>query len=222
MVACDPRGIVKLVGRIGRSHFGRLCLVAGLCLGAWQGANAQGTSGLAGALRPGDKIQVKIRREPDLSGEYEVAQDGTVRFPKVGDVEVNQMSTDSLRTFLTARYALSLRDPFVEVTALRRVTISGAVRNPGFQYVDQTITVAGAVALAGGATPDGDQKKVELTRDGQIIPIKLADRHSMADSTLRSGDLVRVPERSWLSRNTALVASGLTGVALIIAAIIRP
>lgn len=173
-------------------------------------------------LRPGDKIQVKIRREPDLSGEYEVTQDGTVRFPKVGEVEVNRISADSLRTLLISRYALSLRDPFIEVTALRRVTIFGAVRNPGFQYVDQTITIAGAVALAGGITPDGNQKKLELTRDGQQIMIKVADRHGMADSTLRSGDQVRVPERSWFSRNTALVASGFTGVALVIAAIIRP
>jgi protein involved in polysaccharide export with SLBB domain len=47
-------------------------------------------------LQPGDKLKVTIWREPDLSGEFEVQPDGSVTFPKIGRVQVDRLSTDSL------------------------------------------------------------------------------------------------------------------------------
>ena len=50
-----------------------------------------------------------------------------------------------------------------------RVRIGGAVRNPGFFNVDPTLTVSGALAMAGGPTPQGQLDKVWVFRDGEII-----------------------------------------------------
>ncbi len=174
------------------------------------------------ALQPGDKIRVNVWREPDLSGEFEVQPDGGVTFPKIGRIQVDRISTDSLRALILARYSVSLRDPSIEVTPLRRIVVSGSVRNAGFQYADPTVSVLGAVALAGGVTPDGDRGRVRLLRDGREIPIKRSDAPAVADSSLQSGDEVVVPERSWLERNVALVASSLTAIAIIVAARIHP
>lgn len=174
------------------------------------------------AAQPGDKVRLKIYREPDLSGEFVVPEDGVVVFPKIGEVHVDQLSTDSLRSLLVGQYSRSLRDPAIEVTVLRRVNVIGAVRNPGFYYADPTVTVKGALALAGGVTPDGNKNKIELLRGNERTDIGLSSGTTLADSPVRSGDQVSAPERSWFSRNTALVVSGITGVALVVVTILRP
>lgn len=173
-------------------------------------------------LRPGDRVRLKVWREPDLSGEFEVDEDGIVVFPKVGRLDVQKISTDSLKALLIARYAESLRSPSVEVTVLRKLNVLGAVKNPGLYYVDPTTTVADALALAGGVTPDGKQNSFELVRDGKRLPVELSRDSRLADSPLQSGDQLRVPERGWVARNPAVVVSaGVTAAALIVAALLR-
>jgi protein involved in polysaccharide export with SLBB domain len=199
-----------------------LCASASLAVGARaQGSRVPRMSGENVAAQPGDKVRLKIYREPDLSGEFTVPEDGTVDFPKIGSVKVNSLSTDSLRALLIAQYARSLRDPAIEVTVLRRVNVTGAVRNPGFYYADPTVTVQGAIALAGGVTPEGNRNKVELLRGSKRTSINLADAASLASSPIQSGDEVNAPDRSWFSRNTALVVSGVTGLALVVVTIVR-
>jgi len=173
------------------------------------------------AAQPGDKVKVKIYREEDLSGEFVVPENGVVAFPKIGSVAVNKMSTDSLHKLLIAEYSKSLRDPAIEVTVLRRVNVVGSVRSPGFYYADPTETVKGALALAGGVTPEGNKNKLELLRGGQHTSVSLTQMGTIADSPVQSGDQVSAPEKSWLSRNTALVVSGVTGLALVLVTIIR-
>ena len=172
-------------------------------------------------LRPGDRVRLKVWREPDLSGEFVIDEDGIVVFPKIGRLDVLKISTDSLKTFLIARYAASLRSPSVEVTVLRKLNILGAVKNPGLYYFDPTTTVTDALALAGGVSPDGKQNSFELLRDGKRLPVELSRDSRLADSPLQSGDQLRVPQRSWLSRNTGLVAAALTSAAVIFAATLR-
>lgn len=200
-----------------------LCLVVAPLSGALAqtaSAHAAGTADVA--AQPGDKVRLKIYREPELSGEFVVPEAGSVDFPKIGEVQVNQMSTDSLRALLIEQYSHSLRDPSIEVTVLRRVNVIGSVRSPGFYYADPTITVRGALALAGGVTPEGDKNNVELLRDAKRTKISLASGAPLADSPIRSGDEVSAPQRSWFSRNTALVVSGVTGLALIVVTLVRP
>ncbi|HLB08617.1 MAG TPA: polysaccharide biosynthesis/export family protein [Gemmatimonadaceae bacterium] len=210
-------------------HMRLIGLLATLCVGALpaQSAFAQQAPSSAAvrsdvAAQPGDKVLLKIYREPDLSGEFVVPESGQVDFPKIGSVRVDRISTDSLRSLLIAQYARSLRDPAIEVTVLRRVNVIGAVRNPGFYYADPTVTVKGALALAGGVVPDGNRNKVELLRGNKRTAIQLSSEPSLADSPVQSGDQVSAPEKSWFSRNTALVVSGITGIALVVVTIIRP
>lgn len=172
-------------------------------------------------LRPGDRVRLKVWREPDLSGDFDVHEDGIVVFPKVGRLDVQQISTDSLKSLLLTRFAVSLRSPSVEVTVLRRVNVLGSVRNPGLYYLDPTTTVADALALAGGVSPEGQQDRFELLRGGKRLPVELSSDSRLADSPLQPGDQLRIPQRSWLSRNTGLVAATLTSAAIVFAATIR-
>jgi polysaccharide export outer membrane protein len=201
-------------------------LVAALVIVGAFPAAAQTTAApsatISQALMPGDMVRLKIWREPDLSGDYRVDERGTATFPKVGEVAVGQLSTDSVRSLLISSYAHFLQQPSVEVTFLRRVQVLGEVKNPGLYNVDATMKLTDVLALAGGVTPTGNTKKIELRRDGKKIPFEISAQVESTDLTLRSGDQLRVPERSWASRNGGIIAAGITGAALLIAAVIRP
>ena len=85
--------------------------------------------------------------------------------------------------------------------------VGGAVRNAGIFSVEPTVTISGAVAMAGGPRQQGQGDKVWVFRDGKIITTNLGGTTLIADSPIRSGDHLfvvwesTVPERSWISRN---------------------
>jgi protein involved in polysaccharide export with SLBB domain len=188
---------------------------------AAQDASAGPSKVVNAVLQPGDLIRLKIWREPDLSGEYRLDENGVATFPKIGPLAVGRLSTDSLKTLLVSSYSRYLQEPSVEVTFLRRVNVLGEVKSPGLYDVDPTMTVADVVAMAGGVTPDGNSKKIELLRRGQDGTINVSSQSRLADSPLRSGDQLRVLQRSWLSRNGGVVAAGITAATIIVTAVIQ-
>ncbi|HSG08669.1 MAG TPA: polysaccharide biosynthesis/export family protein [Longimicrobiales bacterium] len=186
-----------------------------------QAPEAQSRSS-ATTLKPGDIVRLRIWREPDMSGEFTVDEAGMVVFPRVGEYRVLDDTPESLSARLQADYRQYLVNPSIEVTVLRRVRIVGAVNNPGLFPVDPTVTVGDALALAGGPTLNGDPDKVRIIRNGQEIAVNIRANTRLTDSAIQSGDQLYVPERSWISRNSNVVATSIAAsVSLIIALFIR-
>lgn len=200
-----------------------LCLPAGaLAPAAGQEAEADSTPPSSQFLKPGDVVRLRIWREPDMSGDYIVDEAGTVVFPRVGEYFVMDDTDEELQARLLADFRQYLRNPSIEITVLRRVRVIGAVNEPNLYQLDPTMTIADALARAGGATSIGDPDKVRIIRDGEQIAVNLRQNQRLADSQIRSGDQLYVPERSWISRNQGLVAATLSAsVSLIIALFIR-
>src|SRR2546423_13385564 len=158
----------------------RFTVLAGLLALASNPALAQTSSSLptttvavSDLLAPGDVVRLRIWREPDLSGDFSVDENGVATFPKIGPLKVSQESPASLKDKLLNEYAVYLRNPSVEVTMLRRINVLGAVQKPGLYPVDATMTIADALAAAGGATSMGDQHRVELFRGGTQVSEKI-------------------------------------------------
>ena len=167
--------------------------------------------GAEDALRPGDVIRLRIWREPDLSGEFAVDETGVAVLPKVGPMQVAAESATSLRTKIVSAYTAFLNHTSIDVTLLRRVQVLGAVRDPGVYPIDPTMTISDVLAVAGGATPEGDPNRLELIRAGSRIPGRIPRQSLVGESRVRSGDQIFVPERSWVRRNSGfLVGTGLT------------
>jgi len=173
-----------------------------------------------GVLLPGDVVRLRIWREPDLSGDFQVDDQGTVVLPKIGALSIKEMPAASLKSMLITKYSTYLRDPAIDVTVLRRVNVLGAVKNPGLYPVDATMTVADVLALAGGVAPDGNPDKGELIRAGTRLDVKLSRRTKIGDTPMQSGDQLYVPQRSWISRNPGVVAGTLTAVAGIVVSLL--
>jgi polysaccharide export outer membrane protein len=189
--------------------------------GAQENNGVRDSDVVTDAAGPGDVIRLRIWQEPDLSGDFPVDEDGVVVLPRLGRIDVTKDSPDALERKLIQQYSRYLTHESIDVTVLRRVQILGAVQKPGVYPLDPTLTVADAVATAGGATADGQLRKVELIRRGERIPVELYTETRLADSPIRSGDQLFVPERSWLSRNAAVAGAMATGVLGLILAIAR-
>jgi polysaccharide export outer membrane protein len=167
----------------------------------------------ANSLLPGDVIRVAIWREEDLSGEFQVDQDGSVILPLLGRRQVVGISPDRLREQLTEEYGNFLVNTAVNVTLLRRVVVLGEVRMPGQYTLDATQSVADLIARAQGLTPDGNAEDIRLLRQGESFRTNLSGTLSIVEAGIRSGDQIVVGKRPWLSRNFP----SLVGVASIIA-----
>jgi len=173
-------------------------------------------------LQPGDVVRLRIWREPDLSGEFPVDESGTAVFPKLGPTKVGSITADSLRVMLISTYSQYLRDPAIEVTFLRRVTILGAVNHPGIYPVDPTMTIHDAFALAGGTLPNGNPKHFELRRGGQQVDVDFSQDTPIGRTAIRSGDELYVPERSWFSRNGIyVIGAAITATAIVVSTLVR-
>lgn len=168
-------------------------------------------------LSPGDLLQVRIWREPELSGEYLVGSDGTVTLPKIGVQRVAGVPLAELQDRLMALYRVSLRNPSITIIPLRRVQVLGNVNRPGLFNVDPTLTLTGVLALAGGANANGNLRRIRLVRGGQVLHERVTAGATLMTLDVRSGDQLYVGERSWADRNSGVLVAALISTATTIA-----
>lgn len=175
------------------------------------------TAGPQPTLHPGDLLQVRIWKEPDLSGEFPVGNDGMVTLPKLGEQRVAGVPLDELRERLLARYRVSLRNPSITIIPLRRVQVLGFVNRPGLFNVDPTLTLNGVLALAGGVGPHGNLRRIRLVREGRVMYERVTAGATLVTLDVRSGDQLYVGERSWADRNSGVLVGALLSTATTIA-----
>ncbi|HUQ18021.1 MAG TPA: polysaccharide biosynthesis/export family protein [Gemmatimonadaceae bacterium] len=190
-----------------------------LILAAANTAAAQSTNGSEG-LNPGDQLRIAVWRNPELSGDFTIAANGTITHPLYREVQVTglPLSTveERLRTFLS-RYTTN---PQFVIQPLVRISVSGEVRSPQILSVPPETSVSQAVILAGGPNPNAKLDNVRLLRAGQEIVVNLASADAQAASLqIRSGDRIVVPGRSNTFRDFVSPAISVIGAAAAITSI---
>lgn len=158
-------------------------------------------------LGPGDVFLVRVFGEESLSGDHQVAADGTVNFPLLGAVPVTGLEptevADKLQSELRNRDLL--RDPHVSVYvkeyASKRVSVVGAVSNPGAFPLEPGMTVVQAISMAGGFSSLANRDGTVVTRrvgDQTVryrVPVERVTRGQAKDVEVAAGDIIFVPER---------------------------
>jgi protein involved in polysaccharide export with SLBB domain len=171
-------------------------------------------------LGPGDVVRVRIWREKDLDGEFQIDESGRLTLPLLGPVTVTNMPWPTLRDSLLALYRHDLKAPSIALTPLRRVYVLGEVTKPGQYLADPTISLAGIVAMAGGASPQGDVHKLRVVRGGHVLLSSRAIEQELL-TAIQSDDQIFVDQRSWFDRNSTFVASAAISLASVIVALLR-
>jgi protein involved in polysaccharide export with SLBB domain len=172
-------------------------------------------------LVPGDILRVAIWREPNLSGDFQVDQDGTLVLPLLGKLQVSDRAWNVAKDDLMEDYLQELRNPSIELIPFRSVYVLGEVNLPGRYNVHPTNdNLAGAVSLAGGVTPDGDITHMRIIRDGVILLDGIVGEQRLAELGIRSGDQLFIGRRGWLDRNSTFIASAILSLSGIVVAIL--
>lgn len=206
----------------------RISLCAVLLLGgfvraaaAQSGPSSDSATAASFTLEPGDVVRVAVWREKDLDGDFQVDERGRLTLPMLGSASVIGRPWSALRDSLLAEYQRQLKNPSVTLVPLRRVQVLGEVPRPGQYLADPTLSLAGLIALAGGATATGDLRRVRVVRQGKTIVESASIESLLLQAGIHSNDQVFVDRRPWLERNGAFVASALISTASIVVALIR-
>ncbi|HEY4953826.1 MAG TPA: polysaccharide biosynthesis/export family protein [Gemmatimonadaceae bacterium] len=144
-------------------------------------------------ISPGDQIRILVYRQPELSGDFQVAANGTLIHPLYRDVQVTGVPLtvveDRLRTFLTK----FVTNPQFVIQPLVKVIVGGEVKSPNVYAVPPETTVQQVVAMAGGPTDRGKMDEVHMVRDRQEIRVDLSRADTDAALLqIRSGDVILV------------------------------
>ena len=172
-------------------------------------------------LSPGDILGVLIWREPSLGGQFYIDENGDVTLPMLGRVRAAGIPWRDLRDSLMVAYSRQLRTTSINLQPLRRVYVFGEVSHPGTVLLEPTLSFAGAVAMAGGAGPDGDLRHIRVVRDGKTLRTDVPVESLFVGAALKSQDQIYVGKKPWFDRNSAFVAGAALSLASIIVTVIR-
>jgi polysaccharide export outer membrane protein len=151
------------------------------------------------AVRPGDVVKITVWGHEDLSGEFPVDENYDLFYPIVGAINVRQLTVVQLRERLNHELEQLFQRPFVVIVPLFRVAVLGEVYRPSLYSVDATMTVFDVIAEAGGPTREANQRKIQLVRGGETIPVALnataLGRATLRELGIRSGDQIVLPRK---------------------------
>ena len=143
----------------------------------------------------GDRVSITVYQESDLSVTgVRVKANGTIAYPLLGDLHVAGLTSQGLQDLVTSK----LRDGYlkkpsinVSIDSYRLYYIKGEVTRPGgYTFVDG-LTVAKAVALAGGYTVRASESSITLVRESD--PENPLDSVGV-NSAIQPGDIITVGE----------------------------
>jgi polysaccharide export outer membrane protein len=143
-----------------------------------------------------------------------------VVLPLLGERKVTGISLSNLERSLTEEYWAFLENPSVRVTVLRRIAIFGEVRTPNLYWVDATVTLWDALALAGGILPTGNRDQVRLLRDGEVVIANLDLNRLVNQTPIQSGDQIEVGQQGWMARNRSVLLGFLGAVTTVLTAFV--
>ncbi len=143
----------------------------------------------------GDRISITVYQEPDLSiNGVRVKADGTIAYPLLGDLHVAGLTSQDLQDLVVGKLQDGyLKKPSITVIidSYRLYYIKGEVSRPGgYTFVDG-LTVAKAVALAGGYTARASESSITLVRESD--PENPLDSVGV-NTAVQPGDIVTVGE----------------------------
>jgi len=162
-------------------------------------------------LVPGDKLEIAVYRNVEISRTVVIRADGYISLPLLDDIKASGLTILELDAKITRKLSSRLRLPEVTVILVNpmepMVYVYGEVGVSQPVPLRQARTLALALAHVGGITRDAAVEDIALVRlddDGFIRMHILDDRaegpigHYMAyqNVALRANDLVIVPESS--------------------------
>ncbi len=163
-------------------------------------------------FQPGDAVRIRVwelyqeeNKNLNLSGDYAINPDGFIVMPIIGEVKVEGLTVYELMQTLDTKFREYLKNPFIEVRPLIRITLQGAFNRPGAYLADPSSSLWNVVALAGGPSGDCDLKRMWVERGGEVVIKSVLHSfekgYSLEEIGIESGDQILAPARSGIGIN---------------------
>lgn len=175
-------------------------------------AASKAAEALTAVARPGDSaykigpldiLSISVFKVPDLTKDLQVAADGTINYPLVGELPAAGRTAQQLEQELAKQLgAKYLRDPQVTVMIKeynsQRVTLTGSVKSSGVYNIKGSTSLMQVIAMAGDvdmATDSGDVvvfRTVDGERSAAKFDIDAIRAGKAADPQVQPGDVIVV------------------------------
>jgi polysaccharide biosynthesis/export protein len=154
-----------------------------------------------------DVLLISFPLSPELNQTVTVQPDGYINLQGTGSLHVQGMTVPLIVEALKKAYTGILHDPIINVDLedfqKPFFTVTGQVGKPGQYELRSDITVAEAVAVAGGLAPTAKTQIFLFHRTSndwfQVEKLNLKDvlngKKANEDAAIRPGDMVFVPEK---------------------------
>ncbi|MDB2481917.1 SLBB domain-containing protein [Gammaproteobacteria bacterium] len=158
-----------------------------------------------------DQITVILSGSKDAIFDLNVKLDGTILFPELGAISVAGMTLGDVKQLIMKLVEQSYIGVQVDVSvknlSAKKITIVGAVNNPGTYIVNPFSTISSALAYSGGVSEIGTLRNIKLIRNnGAIFNFDLykllinGDRSD--DITIEAGDVIVIgPAEQFITLN---------------------
>jgi polysaccharide export outer membrane protein len=158
-------------------------------------------------LSAGDEFEIRFPFAPEFNDRVSVGQDGTVSPKLIGSIVVGGLTVPEATERLKQTYAKSVKTPELSLTvrayAPEVFWVEGEVKRTGIIHSEVPMTVARAIAQAGGITlgaNTGDILVIRRDANGGVQAFKTALTHQPGtgnggeDPFLKSFDVVYVSQ----------------------------
>jgi polysaccharide biosynthesis/export protein len=154
-----------------------------------------------------DVLLISFPLSPELNQTVTVQPDGYINLQSAGSLHVQGMTVPQMVEAVKTAYAGTLHNPIITVDLedfqKPFFTVTGQVGKPGQYELRADITVAEAIAVAGGLQPTAKTQIFLFHRTSndwfQVEKLNLKDilngKNLNEDATIKSGDMVFVPEK---------------------------
>jgi polysaccharide export outer membrane protein len=154
-----------------------------------------------------DVLKLSFPLSPEMNQTVTVQPDGYINLQNAGGLHAQGLTVPELVDALKKAYAGVLHDPIVDVDLddfqKPFFTASGQVGKPGKYELRSDITIAEALAIAGGMTPEAKTQifLFHKTSNGWVETRKvnmkdiLKGKDVNEDASIKPGDMIYVPEK---------------------------
>jgi polysaccharide export outer membrane protein len=207
-----------ILGNSITPKFARVFCIAGLSAILAQGQVVDTPSKTSGpvleqrhpryVLQHDDVLLLTFPLSPEFNQTVTVQPDGYINLQSAGSIYVQGLTVPELTVSIKAAYKGVLHDPIVAVdlTDFKKpyFTVSGQVAKPGQYELRGDITVAEALAIAGGMTMPTAKTQIFLfhrtsTDMFEVKKVNLKDvlrgKSLNENASLQAGDMIYVPEK---------------------------
>lgn len=187
-----------------------LIFILGLFLFHATSAQAESAKGDEGSATEytfgaGDKLEISVFGEPEISKAVFVRIDGKISLPLIGDVQAADITATVLAKTISEKLTKFVGNPNVTVILAESRSkvyyVLGQIKTPGEYLITQQITVLQAIGRAGGLSEWAKKSKIMIvSKPGASKKINYFDYDSFLGGenigqnvTINPGDTIVIP-----------------------------